>query len=359
MKSSLLLTSALLLLNGTCINPALAKSASRPALPPPPPVVEMRFQPEVIRPMPPVPAATPAKDVLVLGSGGPYTSRNMRIQRFTDYVDVKASGAPIMMTITNNGFSWFRITIANQMIATEKTLAGKREATINLTDTIQSGSSQIAVEGAGYVGATLSWKVTTKTQAKLTSVTPDEAIVGDTVKLKGERFSTSTSEDKVYFNSAAGQVISATATEIKVKIPTNATLGDNNVYVKVTGVDTNKIKMKIRGIPEVSGTNIQGVPPGQQVIIFGKNFSSKLGENKVYFGDTPAEVVAGTESQLTVIAPTPPYHAGHTPSAVRVEVGKIKSKNSVNVQIGPQMFADPSMNPGGPGYDVPSLPVGF
>src|SRR5690349_3447033 len=54
---------------------------------------------------------------------------------------------------------------------------------------------------------------------------------GDTLIIKGSNFSTTAAENTVEFNGVAGTVVTASATEIKVIIPANATSGSVTVTV--------------------------------------------------------------------------------------------------------------------------------
>jgi hypothetical protein len=290
----------------------------------------------------------------VLGSGT-YTSANNRVQRFVSYLEIKPGmdTAPLTMHLANHGFSWFRVLIANQVVATDKNFKGKAEGDLDLTGNVQAGTNQLVVQAAGAPGATFEWKVTTPAVAKIDKVDPEEVVVGDDFKIKGKNFDKEPGKNTVLINTKTAQVTRARSTELSAKVPTDADIGDNKLSVKVNGVESNKVKIKVRGIPELSGANLQGVPPGQSLTIFGKNFSKNLSENQVFFGDTSAQVVSGNETQLTVIVPTIPYTAGHTPSAIRVQVGKVMSKNTTSVQVGPQMFTDPGL--AAPQQDVPQF----
>lgn len=360
-RNLILLSSALLLLN--C--PAQAAARKTGIIPPPPAIPVAR--PSEPAPAPEKPAAAPAaktSNIVTLGTAGPYTAKTNKAQRFADYVEIKPGqeSCPLTLTITNGGdkaggFSWFRLFVANRLMATQKDLSKTGEGKVDMTGAIQSGSNQIVIEGAGNAGAQIGWKLTTIATCKLDKVDPDEALLEDTIKVKGSNFDSNPSKDQVFFNKVEGKVESATEKELKVKIPKTAEIGDNKVTAKVGGIESNSLSMKIRGIPELASTNLQGVPPGQQLVIYGKNFSKQTGENKVFFGDTAAEVVSGNTETLTVIVPFIPYEYGtHGPSNIKVQVGKIASKNTLPVQVGPQMFQDPAFK-GGP--DTPQLGPGF
>lgn len=286
--------------------------------------------------------------LVTVGEGGPFTAKTDKVQRFAEYVELKKGmeSAPLTLTIHNNGFKWFRVLIANQVVATEKSQGRDGCAKLDVTGVIQSGSNQVVVQAGGMPGASLDWKVTTLAQAKLERVDPDEALVGDTVVVKGQHFATTAAGNEITIGGKSGKIIQSKATELKVSIPTNVEPGVADVIAKVNGVKTNTIKMKVRGIPSVSGASLQGVPPGQTLSVFGKNFSKNLGENRVFFDDTSAEIVSGSSTELVVVAPFVPYREGHNPSQVRVQVGKIMSKNATQVTVGPQMFTDPGVETG-------------
>jgi hypothetical protein len=287
-----------------------------------------------------------------VGSGN-YVAKDGKAQRFVSYLELKPGmeNAPLTMHIANHGFNWFRLLLANQVVATEKNLK-QGEANLDLTGSIQAGTNQVVVQAAGYPGATIEWKITTPAVAHIDKLDPgDEVLVGSELKIFGKNFSTTDGKNEVFFERKKTSASGSKETQLTVRVPEDAEIGDNKVSVKVNGVESNGVKIVVRGIPVLSGTNLQGVPPGQNLTIFGKNFSKKLGENQVYFDETSASVTSGDTSQLTVTVPFMPQHVGHTPSNIRVQVGKIMSQNTVSVQVGPQMYTDPGVNPGG--TDVP------
>lgn len=111
---------------------------------------------------------------------------------------------------------------------------------------------------------------------KVTSIDPnDEVVVGDKLKIAGEGFPTNPNNVTVNFNAKKGRITAATPRELQVEVPKDADIGDNKVTVKVGGWTSDAKKLKVRGIPELSGTNLQGVAPGMELIIYGKNFSEK------------------------------------------------------------------------------------
>lgn len=326
-------------------------------IPPPPSVTvpgNVPWTPQTVTPASAIAPASADAGLVTVGEGGPYSAKDEKVQRFADYAELKKGmeSAELTFTLHNNGFKWFRVLIANQVVATEKSQGKDGSVKVDVTGIIQPGSNQVVIQAGGARGASIDWKVTTVATAKLERVDPDDVLVGETVAIKGQNFALNPKGNEVKFGSKAGKVLQAKATELKVVVPTDAAPGDNEVIAKVNGVKTNTIKVKVRGVPSVSGTNLQGVPPGQVVTVFGKNFSKNLGENRVFFDNTTAEIVSGDTSQLVVVVPAIPFREGHYPSQVRVQVGKVMSKTSAQVQVGPQMFTEPGTEVG---RDIPEF----
>jgi hypothetical protein len=307
--------------------------------------------------------AAPSNEVR-LGGGSYQVSNPSAQQRFADYFDVKQAGNPLTLTMThgNPRFTWLRVAIAGRQVATEKTFATGGTQKVDVTDVVAAGTSQLQVEGAGPAGAKFTWQIsTTKSAIKVTSLDPnDEVVVGDKVKIAGEGFPANPAAVQVNFNAKRARINSATPRQLQVEVPQDADTGDNNVTVKVGGWTSDPKKLKVRGIPELSGTNLQGVAPGMELIIYGKNFSEKAGENQVLFNDqVSASVTAATKTQLTVQTPNVGYIPGGASttvadgasvSTISLKVGKVKSKNTLSVKVGPFMYKD---NPFDTSADTP------
>ena len=257
-----------------------------------------------------------------------------------------------------SGFNWLRIMMGGRMLYNERTLQGKTSVTMDMTGQIPNGTNQMVFQGQGRPGASIEWKITTPIKVKLTSVNPDEVVVGGDVTLKGLNFDTTPTKDIVTIGKKTVAVSKATSTELKLKIPKNFEPGETEVKVAVNGLVSKPLKITIRGIPELTGTNFNGVPPGAELTVFGKNFSKKLGENQVYFGGTQASVVSGTTEQLVVIVPN--FFAdlggvaGQVGIPIKVKVGKIESSNTVPVTVGNSTWEDPGLKEG---PNVPTVPV--
>lgn len=317
--------------------------------------------------------AGPEDKMVTVGSGGPFKftgrSRDQFLAAFDwkpddkdDQLTLTAKFSPVDQASKAAHFNWLRVTLGNRMLATEQTLKGKSELKIDLTGSVEDGANQIAIEGQGMSGATLEWKLTTPKKLKLSSVNPDEVVVGQDLTLKGENFDPNSSKDTITLGKKTFNPNTATNVELKLRIPADFPPGDYTVKVAANGLTSKELKVTVRGIPELTGTSLNGVPPGAQLIIYGKNFSKKLHENKVTFDGQQAEVVGGGTEQLTVVVPN--FYTGLTNDTagiagqvgipIKVKVGKVDSKNSVPINVGNSTWQDPGLRTG---PDVPTVPV--
>lgn len=318
-------------------------------------------------------AVSTESKLVTVATGGPYRFTGKEKEEFTtvfqwqpddksDKLTLKANYSPLGTSMPH--FTWLRVMMGNRILATEQNLRNKTDLTLDLTNSLETGPNQIVVSGNATPGATFDWKMTTPKKVKLTSLNPaDEVVVGQDLTLKGENFDSTASKDIVGLGRKTYPANIATGTtELKLRIPRDIEPGEYPVNVTVDGLTSKTLKITVRGIPELSGTNLQGCPPGAQLIVYGKNFSKKIGENKVTFGGTSAEVVACTTDQLTVIVPN--FYtglqgdtagvAGQVGIPIRVKVGKIDSINTVPINVGNSTWADPGLQQG-PG--IPQVPV--
>ncbi|MBY0359886.1 MAG: IPT/TIG domain-containing protein [Candidatus Obscuribacterales bacterium] len=377
MKRCLLLAISAPLVFCTAVSAADTKTTStvttvkrtprRALVPPPPPNSVMTIRPTT-QATTSVPASpdTSSKD-LIVGSGGPYTFNGSSNQRFSGLFNFDNDDPKVPLTLnvdvsTPNSFRWLRVYMGNRLIATEKDFRSKNNIKLDLTGT-DGGTQQIVVQGSGARGAAVNWKASSVMTVQLDQVNPDEACPGDAISLRGNNFSISPTRNQVIIGKMNLPVYSATNTELKVKIPVkNFETGELPVYVTVDGVRSKAGKILVRGIPELTGTNYDGIPPGAELYIFGKNFSKKLNENQVFFENTPGQVVSCTPTELVVIVPN--FYMGGGSAAlsgqvgipIKVKVGKVESKNTIPITIGNSRWQSPGFR-GGP--ETETVPVGF
>jgi hypothetical protein len=135
----------------------------------------------------------------------------------------------------------------------------------------------------------------------ISGMTPSSGIVGNEVTIAGQNFSAVAEENLVTFNNIPATVVAASATELTVSVPADATTGK----VKVTVNDkagTSQSNFTILA-PTITSVKPMIGSPGLHVMITGTNFSTEKSNNIVTFGATAAVVHAASGTDLDVIVP--------------------------------------------------------
>ncbi|PWT76933.1 MAG: hypothetical protein C5B59_05370 [Bacteroidetes bacterium] len=135
----------------------------------------------------------------------------------------------------------------------------------------------------------------------ISGFTPMTDTIGATITITGNNFSTTAANDIVKINGVAATVLTATATELVVTVPSGASNGP--ISVSVNGQSATST-----GSFTVLGPTITGFSPsisgiGYPVVITGTNFSSDINSNSVTINGSTAQVTAASNTQLTVIVP--------------------------------------------------------
>ena|SRR5450759_4190950 len=136
------------------------------------------------------------------------------------------------------------------------------------------------------------------TAPHITSIQPDSAFAGDTLKIVGTDFGTSLGSSTVTVGGKNTDTIYIwSATEIRVKIPAAAATG--NVTVTVGGTASNAVIFKVRGTvaPSVSFAN-DVFPVFQSAGCTGCH-----GGNGGFFLDTYPHLMSGTSNHGPVVTP--------------------------------------------------------
>lgn len=135
------------------------------------------------------------------------------------------------------------------------------------------------------------------------SLVPVKAAVGSEVTLSGSGFSTTPAANSVRFGSAAGQVVSASAHRLVVKVPAGAGTGKVTVVVGSASAESSESFSLAQAAPTVSEVTPNGAQAGADVVISGTGFAPDTADNVVRFKGAVAQVKAASESELTVTVP--------------------------------------------------------
>ncbi|GEM_PF-717133 len=345
MKRRFLALAATLTLAAAPADAADKSSNARPAIPPAPKTPTLQIPPAPAARK--APAAAPSKAQaareVTVAESRPYVSKGNTVQHFVDYINLKPGQErlPLTLTINNNGFEWLNLSIAGYPVLTHKDLRNKYTVPVAVTGSVSGGSSQVIIDAVGRAGSTLSWKLTAPTP-ELMSASPTEVAPGDTLTIKGKNFCPAANYNSVKIGEKTARVKGASATQLQVEVPDDAASGLQQLEVSVIGQKaTGKAEVTVANSPpELTSMSLESGPPGLAVTIYGKNFSKKLGENKVFFGDLydeiEAPVVSGDQNSLTVIIPDMTAPLYNVP--VTVKVGKLKSKNSLTFLVQTRVF---------------------
>ncbi len=195
---------------------------------------------------------------------------------------------------------------------------------------------------------------------QITNITPLQGKVGQEVTITGSNFlPNDLANNVVLFNGVKAEVISASETELKVKVPVGASNGKITVQIgpdyyrgyEVVSNETFTVSPSIAFSP-ASGA------PGDIVVISGTNFSfsTTVTENVVKFNGVLAPVTSATADQLNVLVP-----AGAITGKVSVEVNGTTVESTTNFTIANNAPANITFSPasGAPGDIVVILGTNF
>ncbi len=141
---------------------------------------------------------------------------------------------------------------------------------------------------------------------ELISVIPVAGPSGSTIIISGLNFSTVIEENVVTIGGKQAVVKSATERKLTVTAPENED-GVAEVKVTVKGTELEGFTFTYSKLidPEIVIGSISPAQAyvGDEVTIFGENFSDDKKEVKVKFGETEAQIISCTETSITVTAP--------------------------------------------------------
>lgn len=152
----------------------------------------------------------------------------------------------------------------------------------------------------------------------LTSLSPTRLEPGEVLTLTGVGFAASPEQNKVQFGDQAGQIGSASATQLTVTVPAGVATGDVQVKVESQGSGSNALLVKVYRPPHISVFEPDVAQPGAEVVARGQNF-----------GEGATVAVAGQPAQ--VLEAKPSFVRFRLPADLQVVPGK---GVTVNLNVG-------------------------
>ena len=161
---------------------------------------------------------------------------------------------------------------------------------------------------------------------------PAEGVVGDTVYLIGEGFSSALAKNVVTFNGVTATIASATTDTLTVAIPVEAKAGENKISLSI-GVHS----LGFEKIFKVKEFSFQDFSPkqltfGDTLFINGENFSKNKTYIKVSLLGAEVDVVSLNSQLIKVVVPDTLDRAN---SRVSLTIGKVTKSSEDNLNLLP------------------------
>ena len=220
-----------------------------------------------------VPAGATSATIAVTTPGGSVTSATsftvIAAPTITSFTPTTATtGATVTLTGTN--FTGATAVSFNGAVATTFTVV----SATTITATVPSGASSgtISVTTAGGT-ATSSGSLTLPVMPPtITSFSPTSAAVGDTVTITGTNFSTTPSNNIVYFGGVKATVTAATAIQLTVTVPSHSTQSSISVVINSKQALT-KSAFRVVNNP-IAANSINGSQFGNNILFASAGSSS-------------------------------------------------------------------------------------
>jgi hypothetical protein len=317
---------------------ALAEGNSN-IVPPPPP--SFRAKAIVAPPAAPLTVSTGPVSVTPLAT---HVSRSSAAQHFVDEINLKPNQEKIQLRLSvANGaagspaFSWFRMRVNGELLFTEKSMKGRREAVVDVSGLIPAGTNQVVIDAGGAPGATMSWQLVTEPM-KIVSMEPKTVNPGGVVTLVGENFPSDPNRVNVIVGGSVADVVKTAPTCMTIRLSDAVTKGANNMQIDANGLPPVMVKVNVGGqaVPIVKGTDVWSAAPGQSITIRGKNFSKTTAENQVYFDNVAGQVTSVGDDYIKAVVPNVSSGAPNKQRATQLFVvsNGVRSAESVSFTIG-------------------------
>jgi hypothetical protein len=196
------------------------------------------------------------------------------------------------------------------------------------------GELQVVIERGGKKSQPFPFKL--YRAPRVSELEPDVAMPGDEIIVKGQNLDGNPLT--VTIGGMAAEVREAVPASVRVVVPQLEAEQGQVVPVQVLiGPDSARPANLTMGyLPLVSGVKPDKGLPGEKVVITGRGFDADAEDNEAYFNNQPALILAASERELTVVAPSPVAQAAHATTKIHVKAnGAISSSNVTFTHLRP------------------------
>jgi hypothetical protein len=196
----------------------------------------------------------------------------------------------------------------------------RRKASIAVSPAVLGGVAAAVL----VIGAAVAYFLLHKVPPVLASVAPPKIEPGGTLALKGENFAAAANQNTVYFGDLVADVLSASATDISVRVPADAKPGELVISVKTKGGRSNTVNCIVFIAPHVASLSPEVAMPGQEITLTGQNLNSQ--PPTVVIGGIRGAVVDAQPTSIKVRIPPEIMAVEGRTIQVTVQVGTETSK---------------------------------
>ncbi len=287
--------------------------------------------------------------LVVVHESRPHVARAGVWQTYRDHIHLKPGQErkQLLLTFANGAdgrpkLTDLRISLAGKPFATIKDFDEAGNFSRSLNGLIGAGDTILTSEIFGPSGARLAWKLLSE-KPIVTSVQPNPYGRDDILTIQGTNFSDNKHSLKVSLAGKTGEVVSAGATQLQMKVPGHIPAGEQDLVVSVDSAKSNAFKIKAR--PNIYWIDITSQSPSQPVMILGRGFSKTLADNVVMVGPYKARVTASVQNNLTFIVPEMHFHQHGLP--LTVITNGVSSKDhlilDVDIRVIPNILDAPKI----------------
>lgn len=263
-----------------------------------------------------------------------HVSAGPKWQQFSDYINLKPGqeNLPLKFTILNGSggtppLKAIRATLSGRNFFSEKDFKGNRKLSIDLSNALTAGSTQIVFQAFGDAGSAFKWQISSSVSPEVTSLSSDKAASEATLTAKGKNLPTDKASYVVKVDSEIALVSEATQDNFKFSIPKKVKPGKNKkVEISISGTKMKAFTITVLGVPEITYMDHISIAGNQTLTIKGKNFSTKKEDIEVTFNGTKGRVTGATDESISVV--TPDIENLPSPQTVQVKVNGQACKRS-------------------------------